>query len=77
MFIFKVILRAPYIAKEFITLSRYKQMVGRAGRTGLGEAGDSILITQSTDLPRVRKLLMSSMSNSNSTMHLFDEKGLK
>lgn len=52
-------------------------MVGRAGRTGLGEAGDSILITQSDDLPKVRNLLMSSMSNSISTMHLFDEKGLK
>lgn len=52
-------------------------MVGRAGRTGLGEAGDSILITQPNDLPKVRELLMSSMSNSHSTMHLNDGRGLR
>ncbi|XP_053685498.1 helicase POLQ-like [Sabethes cyaneus] len=66
----RVIIRSPFIATSFLTLSRYKQMVGRAGRAGLGEPGDSILICSPKDISAVCNLLCSPMDEATSSLHI-------
>lgn len=73
----RVILRTPMIGSEFITLSRYKQMVGRAGRAGMSDAGESYLICAPKDNRKVSELLCSDMDDVNSSLHLRDEKGIR
>uniref|UniRef100_A0A1Q3EVX4 Putative dna polymerase theta n=1 Tax=Culex tarsalis TaxID=7177 RepID=A0A1Q3EVX4_CULTA len=73
----RVIIRSPYVATNFITLSKYKQMAGRAGRAGLGETGESILICQKKDIAAVCNLLCSPMDEAISTLHTDDGNYLK
>ena len=55
----RVILRSPYVGTQLISHSQYKQMVGRAGRSGLCESGDSILILQPSEKEKVVAILSS------------------
>lgn len=53
----RVILRSPHVGNQLLTRNQYKQMVGRAGRSGLCERGESILIMRDRDKLQVRELL--------------------
>ncbi|XP_058403401.1 helicase POLQ-like isoform X3 [Diceros bicornis minor] len=67
----RVILRAPYVAKEFLKRNQYKQMIGRAGRAGLDSVGESILILQEKDKQKVLELISKPLENCYS--HLVQE----
>ena len=53
----RVIIKYPFIAREFLTKSRYLQMCGRAGRAGLDATGESYLIVMSRELPKAKVLV--------------------
>ena len=42
------------MGNQFLSQSQYKQMIGRAGRSGLCEKGESILIFKDCDKEKVR-----------------------
>ncbi|XP_075717258.1 helicase POLQ-like [Rhinoderma darwinii] len=64
----RVILRAPYVAKDFLKRAQYKQMIGRAGRAGIDSAGESILIIQEKDKEMVRELVSKPPENCHSNL---------
>ncbi|XP_062431099.1 helicase POLQ-like isoform X2 [Rhea pennata] len=64
----RVILRAPYVAREFLKKNQYKQMIGRAGRAGIDTTGESILIVQEKDKQLVQDLVNSPLENCYSNL---------
>ncbi|XP_076193173.1 helicase POLQ-like isoform X2 [Aptenodytes patagonicus] len=73
----RVILRAPYVANEFLKKNQYKQMIGRAGRAGIDSAGESILIVQEKDKHLVQDLINSPLENCYSNLLLELTKGMQ
>ncbi|KAL8143865.1 hypothetical protein V2J09_016897 [Rumex salicifolius] len=56
----RVIFRQPKIGRDFIDGTRYRQMAGRAGRTGIDDKGESVLICRPEEVKRVKGLLNDS-----------------
>ncbi|NXX60535.1 HELQ Helicase, partial [Scopus umbretta] len=73
----RVILRAPYVANDFLKKNQYKQMIGRAGRAGIDSAGESILIVQEKDKRLVQDLVKSPLENCYSNLLLELTKGIQ
>ncbi|NWV36984.1 HELQ Helicase, partial [Grantiella picta] len=73
----RVILRAPYVANDFLRKNQYNQMIGRAGRAGIDSAGESILIVQEKDKHLVQNLVHSPLENCYSNLLLELTKGMQ
>ncbi|KAH9508929.1 hypothetical protein Btru_048318 [Bulinus truncatus] len=73
----RVILRSPYIGNSFIKFNQYKQMIGRAGRTGIDTSGESILIITNKDRLNVKVLLESPQDHCHSSLGYESGKGIK
>ncbi|XP_008935248.1 PREDICTED: helicase POLQ-like, partial [Merops nubicus] len=73
----RVILRAPYVANDFLKKNQYKQMIGRAGRAGIDTAGESILIVQEKDKHLVQDLVSSPLENCYSNLLVELTKGME
>lgn len=54
-----VIVRTPFFHKSLIDVLVYKQMVGRAGRKGVDERGESVLICKPNEQSKVNTLFQS------------------
>ena len=61
--IYRVILRNPYVGKNVITRSQYKQMIGRAGRAGIDTSGESILLMDKRDKDKVLLYTHAHLTN--------------
>ena len=55
-----VIVRTPFFQRSLLDILTYKQMVGRAGRKGVDERGESILICKPNDKPKITGLFQSA-----------------
>ncbi|KAL6623093.1 hypothetical protein ACP70R_032972 [Stipagrostis hirtigluma subsp. patula] len=56
----RVIFRQPRIGRDFIDGTRYRQMAGRAGRTGIDTKGESILVCRPEEVKRITGIIRSS-----------------
>jgi replicative superfamily II helicase len=63
----------PYVGMKFISLTTYKQMIGRAGRAGKAETGESFIICQLTERRKFIEMLQSSMERSESAFFSHEE----
>ena len=64
----RVIIRSPYTGTLFLTRTRYVQMVGRAGRAGFGEEGESYVIGESKDKRYIIQLMSAPIEPCASTL---------
>ncbi|KAJ3222158.1 hypothetical protein HK099_002624 [Clydaea vesicula] len=72
----RVIFRSPMIGRQFLDITSYKQMKGRAGRKGKDVAGESILMCSELEAKKVHELVNSDLQPVRSCL-TSDQKGMK
>ncbi|GFP80266.1 helicase and polymerase-containing protein tebichi [Phtheirospermum japonicum] len=64
----RVIFRQPRIGRDFLDGTRYKQMAGRAGRTGIDTKGESVILCRQEETKKILALLNDSCPPLNSCL---------
>ncbi|XP_068628026.1 helicase POLQ-like [Battus philenor] len=64
----RVIVRAPLVGRQFMSLGAYRQMVGRAGRAGVTDAGESIVICGAREWESLRGVLSGGLPPARSVL---------
>ena len=72
-----VIVRTPFFQRSLLDVLVYKQMVGRAGRKGVDDSGESILICKDSERSKVVGLLKSAPKPVQSCLGLSEKGGAK
>ena len=68
----RVVIRSPYIGRDFLSKSMYQQMCGRAGRAGLDDRGESFLVVSAKDAERGERLASSPTEPISSKLLSFE-----
>lgn len=67
----RIIIRSPWTAGDFLTCTKYLQMIGRAGRTGLSmHQPDSYVLIASVDVARFQRLVECHVEDVHSVLAL-------
>ena len=70
-----VIVRTPFFQRSLLDVLVYKQMVGRAGRKGVDNMGESVLICKPNEKQKVSILFLSTPAPVTSCLELRKERG--
>jgi len=73
----RVLIRSPFVGMEFMMANQYKQMIGRAGRAGLSDFGESFLLFKNQEKARVYDLISLPMKRCESSMSGEDNKATR
>ncbi|CAG5019053.1 unnamed protein product [Parnassius apollo] len=64
----RVIVRAPRVGRQSLSLAAYRQMAGRAGRAGVCDAGESIIICAEREWAELRSVLCGRLAAARSVL---------
>ncbi|CEM22347.1 unnamed protein product [Vitrella brassicaformis CCMP3155] len=65
----RVILRSPRLGKDLLDVSRFRQMAGRAGRSGERGRGEAMIISDKKDAQHAQRLLTGEVERADSCLH--------
>jgi len=65
----RVIIRSPFMGRNQLTHTQYKQMIGRAGRAGLDTHGESFLMVKPSQVKLVADVVTSPVEHCITSLH--------